>query len=591
MDDARIAIRTWRNEVRLARDHPAPERVRADVDRLTAGVAAELAAGIGGYVEGKDGALFVVRALAFDCDVDLTLDAREIARHLARRCAHALVGAIESGSADVVRFASPAEFRARFVADLAAGHAWGTWYYRSFDGLAMLPAAAAMRTALLDDPAVGRAALAAIDETAWPAIASALTSAESARIVDGLTGDGGDAFCDPARIVAWAMAAGAWLRRHPASATRNALVALAAALRAQLPPSRSVADAARLIGALAAEPAMRAPDPLVDALRRADVSALAQLRTSLARPAIALIRRGDGAQWADAVQAAASALAPALADQDAASDDTLAAPFAGYALLLDAFDTLLDAGFGAALPEVTDGDARGATALCLLALAAGPGRSRALWRDPAWREFLAVPPQLSWSDFSASLAAAPAERAARAHDAVAEHVGSFARGARVSVGWRSGTQRMRADVDVPTRLWLDVREAPPRMRGRAEHASPAPDAWTTRVALARGARADLAAIAAGAPLPAPWRLVFAHCVQFAWRRLAYRVTGMAGASIDYLRANLVAPRGEARRVAPDRWRWHAARPPLHVLLQMSGVARREIRWSGSPPRHLALEFG
>jgi hypothetical protein len=57
---------------------------------------------------------------------------------------------------------------------------------------------------------------------------------------------------------------------------------------------------------------------------------------------------------------------------------------------------------------------------------------------------------------------------------------------------------------------------------------------------------------------------------------------MNGASLPYLRRNLLSRPGDFVRSAADRVHWRLARPPLHVLLALAGLARRTCRWSGPP---------
>ncbi|BDI05916.1 hypothetical protein [Sphaerotilus microaerophilus] len=91
-------------------------------------------------------------------------------------------------------------------------------------------------------------------------------------------------------------------------------------------------------------------------------------------------------------------------------------------------------------------------------------------------------------------------------------------------------------------------------------------------------------------LPAAWRALVTTAAQYAWRRVAWRVPGMAGASIGYLRRNLLGGDGSARRVDDDHWHWRVPRAPLHVLLAMTTLTAREHVWRGPPARLLMLEF-
>jgi hypothetical protein len=194
---------------------------------------------------------------------------------------------------------------------------------------------------------------------------------------------------------------------------------------------------------------------------------------------------------------------------------------------------LLDTRLCAALPGADGEASRAAAALTVLALAAGPGRAAALWRDGAWREFLGLAPAFGVTDFTAALAAVD---------------GAAPRPPRYLPSDRRTPGAARADV----RALLDDEIGP--------------------------------------ALPPRWRAVFVRCALLAWRRAARRITGMGDASIGYLRANFIAPRGEARQVSSGRWRWRLARPPLFVLLNLSGLARIERRWSSPPRRSITLEF-
>ena len=66
---------------------------------------------------------------------------------------------------------------------------------------------------------------------------------------------------------------------------------------------------------------------------------------------------------------------------------------------------------------------------------------------------------------------------------------------------------------------------------------------------------------------------------------------MTGASIGYLRENLLGSGGEATRLADDRWRWSLRRPPLYVLLNLTGIARSVQIWRGPPERRIEWDFG
>lgn len=75
-----------------------------------------------------------------------------------------------------------------------------------------------------------------------------------------------------------------------------------------------------------------------------------------------------------------------------------------------------------------------------------------------------------------------------------------------------------------------------------------------------------------------------------WRRVSQRVPGMLGASLPYLRRNLLAAGGHAVSDDGEHWRFRVPRGPLHVLLAMTSLSQRELRWSGPPARRISIGF-
>lgn len=86
-------------------------------------------------------------------------DDEELARRWSREIVRALDAALRKGE-DVLHFPTRAAFVASYVADRAAGRADGRWYYRAFDSLSALPAASALRVAIVrEEPDVALAIL------------------------------------------------------------------------------------------------------------------------------------------------------------------------------------------------------------------------------------------------------------------------------------------------------------------------------------------------------------------------------------------------------------------------------------------------
>ena len=583
-----ISIRSWRNEIRVSREYPSPERVREHIDAMTVHVGEALGEGLAGYVEGKAGEVILIRELAFDCDVDIRCERREAARALAYRCAQALVQAVENGSANVVRFGSQAAFVAHFVADLASGSAWGQWYYAGFEGIRVLATAAAIRSVLIDDPVVGRDALKAISPSAWPALAHALSNDEAARILEGLVEDQqtpSTAFSTPRWLAALQAPAVAAIS---APAEVIALMLFAAALQGGAVGTRADALAARTLGAIVMLMRVGA-HAAVQALLAGDVRGLASHERALAGELAAQLSGPLGSGVRALAQHAHRMLRRDVAAAPSTPVETvIAAPFAGLALLLEEVDRLLDSAVTATLPRIDGVPPREAAALTVLAIAAGGERARLVWHDAAWREFLDLPATLHWDPYAAALVAAGAGPAERARQALGDVALRHLRGEPVGTAFLDRGVRFRCEVDGSNGLWLALH------CGDRTATVTQPATFSARLAAARRAHADWRALeggALGASLPLPWRVVFVACAQIAWRRLAQRVPGLTGASIGYLRENLLGVGGTATRLEEDRWRWSVRRPALHVLLNLAGMARSAQTWRGPPERRIEWEFG
>lgn len=120
---------------------------------------------------------------------------------LGRALGEALVG--DGDGLNTIRFENRAACVASFVTDAAWGDAWSRWYYAPFQGLKLLPASSAIRTALTEDPTIGRHALERLDASALARVASILTSQDEALVLTSLASTGGDDVAELAFSRAW----------------------------------------------------------------------------------------------------------------------------------------------------------------------------------------------------------------------------------------------------------------------------------------------------------------------------------------------------------------------------------------------------
>ena len=580
-----IHIGTWENQVRTSHDHPAPQRLRTDID-ATIELAAEALAD--GFDAGACGferdEVILIRRLQIDCDIDARADRRQAARALARRCTAALVRAVHLDSAEVLRFRSRGELVARFIEDLASGNAWEQWFYESFAGTRALPPGVAIRTVLLEDPLACRQALAAIHAESWPAIALALGDDDAARILEELTADAPlEASIRPEDwLAALETPAVANLCAPPRA---NALALLALTVGATDTITRGDVLNALLLGA-ALLLARLGSDVGVCTALTGDLTRLAMFEPDLAEE----IAAGFAGPHARAMRRlggrAATVLAhDAIADGADAAAPELRAPFAGLALLLEETDQLLDTGLSALLPAVEGEPTRELAALLVLALAAGGERARLVWHDAAWRAFFGITPELKWESYAEAVCDADIERARQAQQALIVAAAKHQRGERVDTAFRVHGERWHCAADDAGGLWLALGQDP----ARAGDALPFGD----RLRAARRARNDWRALEDPAlcpALPLEWRAVFMTGAQIAWRRIAQRVPGMRGSTLRYLRENLLGQGDSAKALAPEHWRWTLRRPPLHALLNITGIARSAQVWRGPPERRITWDF-
>ncbi len=140
------------------------------------------------WFDGDDQSVWIIRRI--DVSVVIAVDAApdEIAAVMTKALVGALASALrESGDgATTLRFDDRAAYLSQFVADATADRAWGRWYYAPLDGVRLLSRSAAIRTVLAQDPAVGLAALARLDDHALARVASAFGAEDETLLLRAL---------------------------------------------------------------------------------------------------------------------------------------------------------------------------------------------------------------------------------------------------------------------------------------------------------------------------------------------------------------------------------------------------------------------
>ena len=195
MTDSRLQIRRVHAQYLVPSDHPAPGHVKARLDdEIKRGLSQVLSAAFSSWFSKTDSSLWFVRRLEIDLAVNASGGGEHVSRTFTRQLGRVLGDTLQDGTDhnNVVRFANPAEYLAHFLSDLAAGAAWGRWYYESFFGLRMLPTSAALRTAICDRAERGRAALLQLHSAELRNVLRALNRQDARLILESLTEDVGD---------------------------------------------------------------------------------------------------------------------------------------------------------------------------------------------------------------------------------------------------------------------------------------------------------------------------------------------------------------------------------------------------------------
>ena len=604
-----------------ARSEPGPSASRLDAlaaDVLPGMLAEQLEA------TATPGVL-LVRRLEVGFEMDAGWSDRQLAAAWAAHLAAALAAAEDRGEA--VRFETRAAFLAQYLEDRAAGQAGGAWYFSAFEGLSVLSASAALRTAILDDSELGQAALATLGPTCCQRVVEALTEAHAAAVLAGLAALASEASPPPA---AWESVREAAARVPAARLDRPERRALILFL--ETPPLVGVTagDRARsarawaFLGAARARPA----DGLIEALTGPSSAPLYRRVGTAAAEALGPLRdahlvgrlpasEAPGGWLREVVPApgptAESNPAPrATSKTSNACLETRGTPFGVLFLILATLDTLPWDAATRGWRSTPEDSAATLARLAVAAQVAGGARAAEFVADPVVREVLDVSPRLTpetWARWARAVR--PRQRAAFAR----EIAGHLDRGRRLGGEWL-WTSVALAEAPVGLVLdaargdWLDVRGAcTAGAVARAVSSLPVrPDRLVVppdRLAAFREAMPELEVVSVGegsggaalgetrarcarlaesvahVRLARPWalpralELAVALAAHVVVRDLAWRISGFERSSLPYVVRNLLDVPAQAE-VGPGEWRVRVGRPPLQILLARTSIARTTV---------------
>lgn len=577
--------------------------------------------------------VLLVRRLEVGFEMGAGWSDRHLATAWAAHLTAALAEAVSRG--DAVRFETREAFLAQYLEDRATRQTGGAWYFSAFQGLATLPASGALRSAILDDPARGRAALATLGLTRRQRVVAALTEPDAARVLAGLAAPSAapppPATWESVREASRALAA------SPGRPEQRALL-----LFLHMPPPVGVATADRAMVARAwafLETArVRPNDALFEALTAPSPAALyRQVGTEVAEALLPLRdahvagrlpKHSAPGGWLREILPTSDSVAESARRPEARPTspvDVRETPFGLLFLILSTLDTLPWDAVTRGWRPSSDDSAATLARLAVAAQVAGGSRAASFLADPVVREVLGVSARLTperWERWARAVR--PRQRAAFAR-AIALHLASEGRLSRTWL-WAPVAQPgapVGIVLDTARGDWLDARglrtapagplasligAASPALRparlvvpaGRVEAfraATPEVEVVAVdeadrdpalRETLARGARLaeSIKHLALARPwtLPRPLGLALGLAAHAVVRDLAWRIPGFERSSVPYVVRNLLDVPAEVRVEPRNSGEWHVrvGRPPLQILLARTSIPSAMISPSWSP---------
>jgi hypothetical protein len=185
----------------ISSEHPAPEQVKSSLDEAAQeSLSYALSSFLANCFDEGDAAVWIIRRLELDVGVNAAWDRDTLTRQWSAQIARSLVAEMGGGTdgQNALRFEDRSDYVAHFLEDVAEGCAWSKWYYRSFDGLRMLPVSAALRTILCEDAGRGLEVLLRLSSAGFSAVLRALTEQDTRTVLLSIAAAGrrsGEAEC------------------------------------------------------------------------------------------------------------------------------------------------------------------------------------------------------------------------------------------------------------------------------------------------------------------------------------------------------------------------------------------------------------
>lgn len=548
---SRLLMRRVRAEYLVSSEHPAPLELKSRIDEAIAReLTTTMAAGAAPLMPEHDSNVWLIRRLDVQADLNVAWERNQIARAIAAQIIRELALAMRGGrhEGDALCFPTRAAYLARFLADLTAGNAWGKWYYEEFDGLRLLPVSAAMRTAICEHPLLGQRALLDLSPDELPRTLRALTAQDARRILETMAAHGtvGDEW--RCLQLVWSV----WTRSDRAMPVvaddwQTALLFYLNAMR-ENPAANGAALKSAVLAMLCLSRHCRNDETeqtrrLIAAITVGDTAALFTIAGAADAERLAPLFRCPP-QW---VEGAASEMQGSRhsAEPAGAKEEPRYTSFGGMFLLLPLLSEMPLVEAVRDWPAAEEAAAISLVRFLLLVKCFGRERAERASADPLLRDLLLIPPSLSAAsiaDWSANISAA-----------------QFQQFLTVLAEWRHERE---------SAFDLSQAEQP---------------AHTERL------KDDLAYLSLPRRLGVSRALDRALSVaaQGLLRNFAHRLAGFAESHLPYLFRNFLdfparLDDEPARRVV------RLGRPPLHLILNVTGMPRRTYQLPWLDERPLAL---
>jgi hypothetical protein len=644
-ENNRLLIRRFHAQYLVSAQHPAPERVKDRLDGVvTHHLASTLSAVFASWFSAGDPSVWLIRRLEIDAVVNAAWEQEQLTRTVATQLARTLGATLQDGSDqdNVQRFPNRAAYLAHFLTDLAIGDAWGRWYYESFAGLRLLPTSAALRTAVCKEPETGQEALWQLTNDELKQVLRTLTTQDARRILETLAEHatvGDELRCCQAAWEAWQLIAADI--SAVAEEWRQALHLYLAASREReeaegLNLKRATIALLRLARRLAGAPAEQGQH-LLDALTGGDMASLYAAAGAGDAEALLPLQRCPPTWVCEVTYALLARNTGQTTPETTTMPGRRDTAFGGIFLLLPLLDELPLVEAARHWPHADEAAAISLVRFLLLVKCCGQEQAQRAFYDPLLRDLLLIPPTISPAvvrDWQANMTTA--------------HLHSFL---ETLLDWQSARGALRGEkqilavshlrgrpvaalIDAARGLWLLLHRHSPRrpqqlseaLRDRlvqlahddgllvcdasllallkTEFPALQVMSFTDQVrATTPGEESQIGeivarldklseelvylALPASMQLTRSFDLALSIVAQHVLRAFAWRLPGFARSNLPYLSRNFLEFAGSLEE-EPVRRVVRLGRPPLHLVMNMTGMTRQTYRLSWLDERPLVL---